>query len=426
MNEYVMGTDTRKAMVDTWGILSRHGITPSRKAHKQAVPSGLSSFWDFYGDGAALVKPHLQRHISRAIAEARFIQQKGMLAPMRVVEVADDDDNEEKRPSSSTRDWLLAPPSAATYLSTRAFHSAVRHRYHLPARPGLPVLCECGDELTPQHWHWCERTRSGVIRRHDSVKKALILQAKRAGLVVQEEPVVSIGGDRSRCDLVFGARGGSVYVDVMITCPWAPSKRDADGGIKAGEKVKLGKWRDPCAALHSQFVAFVMSSIGEMGDEARRCIALMAAEHAANAPEPNPHIASIIATAVGVALQTGNGIIDDQGCALPACHPAAYVPAHPSMIRVARADAAPAVVLLATPMEVKDDLKRSRPPSTPPASPPLIPPGLSLHSTHSYSQLLQEVRHRAALLPPSPPSSPPGPSPPPLPPSAACVRTPSL
>ena len=330
MDDRVMGTATRAAMVDTYALLTRHGAVASRKAHAHAMPAGLSDFWRFYGDGAAHVKPHLQRHLSRAIADARYLREDGMLAPMRVVEVKEDDANDDPRVRSTTSDWLLARPSTGTFLSTRAYHSAIRHRYRLPARPGLPELCECGDRLEPQHWHWCGRTGSAIIRRHDLVKKALVLQAKRAGLIVQEEPELSIKGGRTRCDLVFYSQGTAVYVDVMICCPWAPSHlRQGDGGVVACEKVKISKWRETCVAHEATFKPFVMSSIGEMGDEARSCIALMAVEHAANAPVPDSRITATITTAACVALQVGNGIVDDQGTAFPSCHPAAYIPPTP-------------------------------------------------------------------------------------------------
>ena len=66
--------------------------------------------------------------------------------------------------------------------------------------------------------------------------------------------------------------------------------------------MKISKWRETCAAHEATFKPFVMLSIGEMGDEARSCIALMAVEHAANAPVPDSRITATITTAACVAL----------------------------------------------------------------------------------------------------------------------------
>ena len=418
MTDRLMGTSMRKSMIDTYAILTRHGATASRKAHAHAMPAGLGDYWRFYGNADAVVKPHLQRHLTRAIAIARYLHEPTMLAPMRADEMRGDDEyiDDERRNRSTAGDWLLASPTtSSTFLSTRAYHSAVRHRYQLPARPGLPQLCECNEPLQAQHWHWCDRTRSGIIQRHDLVKKALVLQCKRAGLVVQEEPTVTIAGARTRCDLVFYARGTRVYVDVMVCCPWAPSHgRQADGGIVASEKVKITKWRDTCEQLGAAFHPFALSSIGELGEEARQVVALMVSEHAANAAQPDPHLRTTITTAVAVALQAGNGIIDDQGISLPACHPASHVPRHPSSaLRPARAT--PLMItrspLLVAPMLMQGDSKRSAPSSPPPShsSPvslrPRVSPGLSLHSTPSSAHMLQIDQSPAR-----PPSSPPPPS----------------
>jgi len=218
---------------------------------------------------------------------------------------------------SKTGTWLTVMPSVFTntILSSGEMRDSLLLRYGMtPAN--LPKICDgkgCNKRFTIQHALSCA---CGYLpsQRHNELRDELADLAKAALTPTQVwiEPLIAPQDPSSedRGDILIRGlfdKGTECIIDVTITDLDCPSslRQNQEACLKNREQRKKSQYLRPCQEQRRQFVPFVTSVDGLLGNEAKALLRQLATTLSQKWSKPYSQVRNYVNARVSIALVKG-------------------------------------------------------------------------------------------------------------------------
>jgi hypothetical protein len=219
---------------------------------------------------------------------------------------------------------LVPDPYGRAKFDNSSLGIRIRTQLLIPLRgaAGLPAVCRCGLPIDSRGYHIlkCALTR-GRVARHNKVLHTLAAIGRAGALGGTIEPPPGNFPDDRHTDLAFENTGGAgdmkLLIDVTVVHAWSQgvsvasertrvqvSQIDGFAAMKAARR-KVRKYT-PHLPGNTVFAPFAVETFGRIGKEARRCMAMMAAETQRRRGWPSWYWWYIYAHRVSASIAQGN------------------------------------------------------------------------------------------------------------------------
>jgi hypothetical protein len=161
--------------------------------------------------------------------------------------------NAQKLHRTNVKSGLMTVPVFKANLK-EGYHQWLRERCGLPFAAGNAV-CVCGQMASTYHLRTCGKINGVRIHRHDEIKMALGMEARKR-FVTHIEPHGTDLESRTRPDITIFRDGQAISLDVAVVYP---CRSDSNDPLQTEAAGKCRKYQSKCPT----FLPFIVGTSGE-------------------------------------------------------------------------------------------------------------------------------------------------------------------